>query len=317
MTPVVQLEGGASGLTALLDRFAPQAMILHGVWCAHVRRSARIACLRHLPFVIAPHGALGQWSLKQSALKKQVALALVYRRLLNRASFLIANNQGERADLARLRFASPIELLPHGLPEEVVLSAPIRQDPAGKPVILFLSRLTEQKDPLLLLRAFARLARSDPQPRLVIAGPDDGLGPDLQQALRSLPSSVADRVAVVGPLFGEEKWRALQSCSVFCLPSRYESFGLVLIEAMARGCPVVYTAECGFPEIAQAGAGSIAQRTEESLARELEKYLLAPDLARRAGERGLALVKAHYTWSKVAQQLAGMLQRVAAQEATR
>src|SRR5690606_23145748 len=115
--------------------------------------------------------------------------------------------------------------------------------------ILFLSRLTEQKDPLLLLRAFARLARSDPQPRLVIAGPDDGLGPDLQQALRSLPSSVADRVAVVGPLFGEEKWRALQSCSVFCLPSRYESFGLVLIEAMARGCPVVYTAECGFPEI--------------------------------------------------------------------
>src|SRR5690606_12265111 len=79
LTPVVQLEGGASGLTALLDRFAPQAMILHGVWCAHVRRSARIACLRHLPFVIAPHGALGQWSLKQSALKKQVALALVYR----------------------------------------------------------------------------------------------------------------------------------------------------------------------------------------------------------------------------------------------
>jgi glycosyltransferase involved in cell wall biosynthesis len=156
--------------------------------------------------------------------------------------------------------------------------------------------LTEAKDPLLLLDAFELVAAENPDVVLTIAGPDDSLGARVRARIAQLPPAVRGRVEVPGPIYGDRKREVLASAWVLCLPSRYESFGAVLIEALAQGTPVVCSVECGFPEIARAGAGESVVRDPETLARALSGYL---DLERSqaAGARGRELVLSRYLWA--------------------
>jgi len=290
---------GRVSLEHWLEREQPDALHLHGVWCRLVRQAARLAAARDLPYVVSPHGALGGWSMAQKPWKKRLALALVYRRLLSRASALLVSNDNERADLERLGLGRNAALVPHGLmPGDVALSSASR---TAQPSVLFLSRLSHVKDPLLLLDAFEILARVHAEVRLVVAGPDDGLGAAIASRVEELPAAIRQRVSVPGPVFGARKYQLLRSSWVLCLPSRHESFGMVLVEALAQATPVVCSPECGFSEIELVGAGSIAPREAEALAHALSAYL---DLGRStaAGERGRALVLERYLWPDIARE---------------
>jgi glycosyltransferase involved in cell wall biosynthesis len=302
--PVVHhnLAGGSGRPQALeewIEQEGPDAVHLHGVWCQLVRRAARLARARDLPYVVSPHGALGRWSMEQKPWKKRLALAFVYRKLLRRAHALVASNEGELADLGRLGLGRHAALVPHGLAQ---VDVDLRDTPrAADPTILFLSRLTHMKDPLLLVDAFAILAQVHPSVRLIVAGPDDGLGAAVAARVEHLPAPVRERVSVPGPRFGRQKYDALRSAWVLCLPSRYESFGMVLVEALAQGTPVVCSPECGFPDIERAGAGTVAAREVEALAHALSGYLEL-ERSTAAGERGRAFVLERYLWPNIAQE---------------
>jgi glycosyltransferase involved in cell wall biosynthesis len=119
-----------------------------------------------------------------------------------------------------------------------------------EPVILALGRLVPEKDFALLIRAFARLGRSDA--RLIIIGQ----GP-LKQELSDLAKKlgVADRVEMPG--YANEPWGYFERARVCAVSSRSESFSNVVVEAMAHGLPVVST-DCG-------GPGEIISRPEEGV----------------------------------------------------
>lgn len=115
-------------------------------------------------------------------------------------------------------------------------------------IILFLSRIHERKGADLLIEAFSDLKRELNNVKLVIAGPDEGYLDELKSIANRL--NLENHIIFPGPLYEKDKINAYVDADVFVLPSKdhYESFGNVVLEALACGTPVIVTNVCGVTE---------------------------------------------------------------------
>ena len=154
--------------------------------------------------------------------------------------------------------------------------------PIDVPLVLAVGRLIEQKDHTTLLKAFA-LARKDvPEARLAILGS----GP-LEDATRALAAELGLGEAVTMPGRTEIRdW--LERADVFLHTSRWEGFGIVLLEAMLASLPVVATRVSAVPEVVVDGeTGALVEAGDvEGIARALRMLLADRELARRQGAAG-------------------------------
>ncbi|MCE7974021.1 MAG: glycosyltransferase [Leptolyngbya sp. PLA1] len=287
-----------------------QVMHVHGVWDVTVRASYAASVATRVPMVVVPHGMLDPWSMRATPakrVKKSMAMALTFRRILNHACFFHTLNADEQTGMAPLGLRPPCEVIPNGvfLDEFANLPGPeeFRATHAAlgtEPFVLFLSRLHHKKGLDILADAFSLVLRTHPGARLVVAGPDGGaLGPLTSQVRRL---GMADRVHLVGPLYGRDKLAALVGCAAFCLPSRQEGFSMAITEAMACARPVVVSDACHFPEVASAGAGHVVSLDPAAVAHSLCAVLGDPGGAREMGLRGRELVESKFTWPVIARR---------------
>jgi glycosyltransferase involved in cell wall biosynthesis len=150
----------------------------------------------------------------------------------------------------------------------------------GKPLLLSLARLHEKKGLDQLISALATVAHRHPTLQLMLAGPDGGCLAALRQQAAGL--GLADRVHFPGLLQGKLKWGALRHCSLFCLPSHQENFGIAVVEALSCSTPVLLTHPVNIAaDIAAAGAGLVEHDTVAGITTLLRRWL-ALDLAARA-----------------------------------
>lgn len=144
--------------------------------------------------------------------------------------------------------------------------------PTTTKFVLFAGRLHPQKDPILIVRAFANL--SEPDAHLLIVG--DG---ELAKTVSSevLASGLSERVTLMGALEQEQLVDLYCVASVFVLSSLYEGLPIAVLEALACGTPIV-TTDCGeTPNLLTAQSGVVAQeRTPEALAAALSQILQNP-----------------------------------------
>lgn len=144
--------------------------------------------------------------------------------------------------------------------------------PTTTKFILFAGRLHPQKDPILLIRAFAAL--SNPDAHLIIVG--DG---ELTEAIRSeiITCKLSERVTLMGSLKQEQLFDLYCAASVFVLSSLYEGLPVTVLEALACGTPIV-TTDCGeTPNLLTAQTGVVVQeRNPEALAAALSQVLQNP-----------------------------------------
>jgi len=139
--------------------------------------------------------------------------------------------------------------------------------------VLFAGRLHGQKDPLLLVRGFARLTSADCC--LLIAGAGE-LAPAVAAEVERL--GLGERVRLLGPLDQERLAELQQLAHVFALTSAYEGLPMVALEALACGTPVVTTRAGDTPDLLIAGSGEVcAERTPEAVAAALAAVLDAPE----------------------------------------
>jgi glycosyltransferase involved in cell wall biosynthesis len=138
--------------------------------------------------------------------------------------------------------------------------------------VLFAGRLHPQKDPILLVRAFAALKQ--PNVQLLIAG-DGELGAEICAETAKL--GISHRVTMLGALSQEKLAQIHRVCNAFVLSSAYEGLPLVVLEALGSGTPVV-TTECGeTPKLLSADSGVVcSERTPACIADALRKVLLHP-----------------------------------------
>jgi len=297
--------GLSKKLTPLL---ADQDIVqLHGVWESILRVGAKIAGKHKTPYAVMPHAMLVPWSLAQKRTKKRFALALAYKKMLDRAAYLHVLNDDEMIPIRELDIAAPMRMIPNGIFLEEIEPLPAiggfraaRAELGTDPYILFLSRLHYVKGLEYLAGAFAKVAAEHDRVRLVVAGPDSGAQEGFEKQVRE--AGLSDRVHVVGPIYGPQKYEALVDAACFCLPSRQEGFSIAITEALACGTPVVISTSCHFPEVAEAKAGHVVPLEVDRIAQSLLDILGDETKRRQMSQRAMELIHRRYTWPKIAEQ---------------
>jgi glycosyltransferase involved in cell wall biosynthesis len=164
--------------------------------------------------------------------------------------------------------------------------------------VLFLANLERRKGILVLLDAFAEVAAKLPDARLMVAG-DGPLSAEVRRRVASLR-----RVELLGRLEHADAREVMQACSVCCLPSLGEPFGMTALEAMACAKPVVATAAGGLGHLVpEEGGKKVATGDAKALAAALVEILSAPELQAAMGAHNRRLVEERYAWPRVVDRL--------------
>lgn len=180
---------------------------------------------------------------------------------------------------------------------------PIERFDDGKLNILYVGRLDKRKGFKYLIRAYAQVKEAVPEARLLVVGAYDK--EDRADFVLYARKHRLRHVRFIGPVSEEDLPRYYRTCHVFCAPSiGFESFGIILLEAMAAGKPIVASDIDGYRGVLKDGVeGLLVQpEDEQRLAEALIRLLKDPALRERMGRQGRAKA-ATYSWQKVAQQI--------------
>jgi phosphatidylinositol alpha-mannosyltransferase len=179
----------------------------------------------------------------------------------------------------------------------------------GPPTIGFIGRYDEPRKGLpVLLEAMRGVVLEHPDAQLLVAGRGD---PDALAEL--VADDLRDRVTLLGALSEPDKAAFLRSVDVYCAPNLLgESFGVILLEAMAAGAPVVASDLDAFARVLEDGAaGALVRRGDPAaLAGVLSELLAAPSLRAQLAAAGRRTVAA-YDWSVVARRILTVYETVA------
>ncbi|MDP2312306.1 MAG: glycosyltransferase [Pseudomonadota bacterium] len=252
-------------------------------------RGARAA---GLPVVLTPHGTLPR-------IERKVGLKRLWDALFDghvpaSADRVIATSRAEvRQVLAAGVHGDRVARIPNGLWLEEFDELPPRgtfraaHGLGDAPIVAYLGQITPRKGVDTLVRAFAGAAMGDA--RLVLAGPARGM-------------DVPGGVFHAGTLEGPDRLALLVDADVLAYPSTHEVFGLVPLEGLMCGAPVVVGGDCGCGElIGEAGAGLlVAGGDVEALRGALRTLLSDRDAARGMVERGRRYIARHLGYAEVA-----------------
>ncbi len=171
--------------------------------------------------------------------------------LVRRADRVLTHTPGHRDEIcARWKLApAAVAVVPHGiaLPPADALPPPA----AGPARFLFVGRFEHRKGVDVLLDAIPAVLDAAPEARLTLAGLDHGN--HWRDLFRQRHPRLSDRVDFPGRIDADALRAAYRDCDVFVAPSRYESFGLIYVEAMAWAKPVVGCLAGGVPDVVSNG----------------------------------------------------------------
>jgi phosphatidyl-myo-inositol alpha-mannosyltransferase len=227
----------------------------------------------------------------------------VLRRGYDKLAARIAVSESARRTWQR-HFHKPMLIVPNGAPAEFFdKREPVPAFTDGRPTLLFVGRLEPRKGLVYLVRAFLRLKPAYPALRLVVVGRDDRNLRD--RAMSLVPPRLRPDLVFVGSVPQEDLASYYASADVFCAPSLGgESFGIVLVEAMASGVPVVCSDIGGYRDLVRDGTEGLLVPPRDPSALADAIGILLDNPARRAamGDAG-RVSAAQYAWPAVAREI--------------
>ncbi|MGB9201636.1 glycosyltransferase family 4 protein [Methanobacterium sp.] len=229
-------------------------------------------------------------------------------RVLDSAEVIIATTRSYAEESPFLKnYLDKIVVIPNGINIDEVTTNLTKEEsriklglPLETKIILFFGSLVPYKGPDILLKAFKVIKKEFPDVKLIFAGRGQMLV-ELRDMAKKF--DIEDDVIFLGFVEEEDKALYYKSADIFSLPSTNmaESFGIVNLEAMASGVPLVGSNLGGIPDIIHEGEnGLLAKPCDyQSLANSLLKLLKDDDLRLKMGNNGKRMV-ADYSWDKIA-----------------
>jgi poly(glycerol-phosphate) alpha-glucosyltransferase len=295
-------------LAAVLQAAKPDVIHLHGLWTYQSVAALRWGRTTGRPRVVSPHGMLDPWALRQSRVRKCVALALFERAALREAQCVHAVSTAEADAVRRGKFARVTCVVPNGVdvPNPISLTIDDRPQelPAGR-ILLYLGRFHAKKGLYELLEGWVK---SGPGPaegapwNLVLAGFGE---PGDEAKLRTMVSTIkGSRVTILGPRTGTAKRQLFAVADGFILPSHSEGLPVAVLEAWAQGVPVLMSKECNLPEGFQVGAALAVTPDAAAIAMGIDQFRrMSPEERAAMGEAGRRLVEERFSWQVVGHQM--------------
>ena len=226
----------------------------------------------------------------------------------NRVHQRIAVSQAARHSAKGRMGKGDVKILPNGIEVERFSGAePARDVPAGRK-LLFVGRLDPRKGLPFAMRAFVKLADRYPDLSLIVVGD----GPQ-RDAIREVPARLRERVQMKGKVSYEALPTYHRASDIFVSPATgAESFGIVLVEAMAAGLPVVASNIPGYRDVARDGKESVlvAPSNADALAEGIAHLLDHPAEGARLGANGALRAQA-YAWENIIDELELVYERLA------
>ncbi|MGD8169278.1 glycogen synthase [Herbiconiux sp. P16] len=332
-----ELDGANPALTTLgvdlqiAEATAGTDLVHSHTWYANA--AGRLSALLHgVPHVVTAHSLepLRPWKAEQLGGGYRVS-SWIEKDAFESADAVIAVSDGMRRDILRSYPSldeSKVSVVYNGIDlekwkphydEEVLARHGID---STMPTVVFVGRITRQKGLPYLLRAIALLP---PEVQVVLcAGAPDtpAILEEVSSAVRQLQETRGGIVWIEEILPQPSLAAVLTAATVFVCPSIYEPLGIVNLEAMACGLPVVGTATGGIPEVVDDGVTGLLVPIDQlqdgtgtptdpdrfvvDLARALTEVVTDPVRAARMGEAGRARAEAEFSWSSIAAQTVGI-----------
>jgi len=208
-------------------------------------------------------------------------------------------------------FPGDYRIIPNGVDVDFYANArPFPEFRDGKVNILFVGRVENRKGAMYLLKAYATIKVRHPDTRLIIVG----RGPQIGDLRRFVHSQRIGDVFFAGRIDDTDKARFYKTADIFVAPSTgQESFGIVLLEAMAAGCAVVASDIHGYKRVVQRNVSGllVEPKDPDAIAEALERLIADPELRRRLGDAG-ARRAPEYDWTHVTAELVRVYESVIA-----
>jgi rhamnosyl/mannosyltransferase len=151
-----------------------------------------------------------------------------------------------------------------------------------------------------------KIAKDFPDTVFVIVGPKTKYTKKLVELAEKL--NVINRIIFTDEISEEEKLQAYAACDVFCLPTRFEAFGITILEAMSQGKPVIVNDVGGVPFVVPDKVCLTKVRNLKSLKEKLNLMLTNEELAEEIGRMGKEKAR-QFVWSKIGEKYCNLLER--------
>jgi len=298
------------GLLPALTRDRPEVVHAHTYGTHQVAIARRFRRKTGTPFVLTAHFH-PIWSIEGGWVRHRLR-GFYDRRLagpiVRDAARVIVQTHEEERLLRTLGLDLPrVDVIPPGYAPLSTVAAPgsfRHQYGIAGPYVLFVGRLASNKGLLPLVEAFATVAKDHPEALLVLVGEDGGMRPAVEALAER--RGLGARVRILGHVRDDAVLAdAYRDARLAVLPSEYEAFGLVLLESLAQGTPVVASRVGGIPEFVPDGKAGrlVPPHDAPALAEAIEQLWSDESLARRMGAFGRDEVVPRYTWDRLVAQL--------------
>ena len=263
------------------------------------------------PYIVSPRGSLYPYTFKKKIWKKLPYYHLVAKKILKRALLIqYVTEDEEDQSHSFLKLKNKAVVIPSGIDFSEFSMLPEKSELQnkfpflkGKKIILFLSRINWIKGLDILLDSFKEIAKTRNDLHLLVAGED--LGDGYKEVVKGWvkEGGIEDMVTFTGLLKGKDKIMAYAGSDIFVLPSYSENFGMVVIEAMACGVPVVISDKVGLSKnVKNYDAGVVVNNKTEDLVKALKTLLNDDELRKTYAEKGKKFAQ-HYNIENVADMM--------------
>lgn len=296
------------GIRKDLDKFHPEVIHVHAPFVTGIAALYHAKRLK-IPVVYTFHTQFDKYLhhvplVPSFLLKKPLQKYLSW--FCNRVSRIIAPTATMQKYLKKLKVHTPIEVIPNGLnfPKINEDKFALRKKlglPQDKKLLIYLGRLSKEKNLLFLLKAFCLILKTDPNIHLVLVahGPQKK---ELEKLSRSL--DIYNNVMFVGEKSNLEAYAYLKACDLFVFTSKTETQGLVIAEAASQGLPSVALDADGVCEgIINNESGFLVNQDEKEFKEKVGLLLKNQELYQRFSETAKSLSKKKFAIQETTKEI--------------
>ncbi|NDW09011.1 glycosyltransferase [Dysgonomonas sp. 520] len=268
----------------------------HGIWEYPNYITSKIAKRKGKPYVVTLHGMLYPQAMRIKSHEKRILLKLFFQKIINNAAAVHATCLDEMNYARELGITSPIAVIPNPveISENTTISNP------DKVRIGYLGRIRARslKNVDRLIYIWDKLRDSIADAELVIiGGGDDAYLDFLKSEVKRLG---LNNVVFTGFLSGEAKNKAINSLSYLAVPSDFESFGMIVPEALTRGIPVIASKGTPWEELNTHNCGWWVDNDIDTFANAIKEAISLSDQKRlEMADNGRKLIRENYSMEVV------------------
>ncbi|MBW4515353.1 MAG: glycosyltransferase [Timaviella obliquedivisa GSE-PSE-MK23-08B] len=282
-------------LKAYIRCLPPHSLvILNGIFHASIYAMSRLCRKANVPYIIAPHDVYSPSMFAKSPHLKWTYWWLLEKHMLRQAEAVQVLEARQGDWLRRLGVHTQILTIPNGTTTEPEFR--LRWHKSLMPKLFFFGRIDKHHKGLdLLLEAVHKVLKETPV-ELVIQGADQGDRLTLERQAQQLSLNVT----FLEPEYEQSPIAVMNNYDIFCLPSRFEGFGLAALEAMMAGRVLLVSEVAGIsPHVQASGCGVVVQPTAAAIAKGLITLLQRRHEWKTMGLQGRHYAVENLDWKRI------------------